>query len=281
MRGRRDDMSVREAVHCAERALAELDIDSLPIDPLDIAARKGITVSAQSLDGCSGCLVKSGDAFGILYSDALQNEGFERFTVSHELGHYFIPGHPEALFGGGNNTHRSRSGFVSRDPHERQADNFAASLLMPKKLFVAAARADSAEGFATIENIAVLCKASITATALRFARLAEDPVAVVMSEGNKIQWCEMSSVLYGLRGLTWLGRGSLLPRESASARFNTDTSNITRCAKVESTSLLSDWFDGAPDVEVMEDVVGLGRYGRTLTVLFSRDAIDDESEEGD
>ena len=55
MRGRRDDMSVREAVHCAERALAELDIHSLPIDPLDIAARKGITVSAQSLDGCSGC----------------------------------------------------------------------------------------------------------------------------------------------------------------------------------------------------------------------------------
>jgi hypothetical protein len=42
---------------------------------------------------------------------------------------------------------------------------------------------------------------------------------------------------------------------------------------------LDDWFDDAPEIEMKEDVVGLGSYGRTLTVLFTSEAIDVEEDD--
>lgn len=275
---RRVDLAEREAAREADRVLVELGMDSLPVNPLAIAEARGIDVSSAPLD-CSGCLVKSGDTFGILYSNTLRNEGFERFTVAHELGHFHLPGHPQKLFGDGSSLHQSRSGFVSRDPVEREADLFAASLLMPERLFIRALRAEREPGIRAIKNLASLCNASLTATALRFAKFSDDPVAVIMTEGNTVRWCEMSPALHDLRGLTWLRKGAILPKGTVSASFNLEPANIAQCREAEGTADLSLWFDGAPDVEMMEDAFGLGSYGKTLTVLFTTESIDDEADE--
>ena len=46
--------------------------------------------------------------------------------------------------------------------------------------------------------------------------------------------------------------------------------------------MLDDWLDGAPRMEMKEDVVGLGHYGKTLTVLFTDEAVEpDDPEEED
>ncbi len=42
--------------------------------------------------------------------------------------------------------------------------------------------------------------------------------------------------------------------------------------------VLALWFDGAPDIEMNEDVVGLGAYGRTLTVLHTDQATGDDDD---
>lgn len=277
---RKMELAEREAAREADRVLGELEIATLPVDPLAIAEARGIDVTAASLD-CSGCLVKAGDNFGILYSNVLRNEGFERFTVAHELGHFHLPGHPQKIFRNGSSMHRSRSGFISRDPIEREADLFAASLLMPERLFVSALRAESMPGIRGIRNLSALCKVSLTATALRYARFSDDPVAVIMSEGSTVLWCEMSRPLRDLRNLTWLQKGAALPRGTASSNFNAVPANIAQCREAEGTSDLSLWLDGAPVVEMMEDVFGLGSYGKTLTVLFTTDSIDDEDDEDD
>lgn len=274
MSRRREDLNLQEAAHCADEIVTRFGFATLPIDPHALAEANDIVVAPRALEGCSGCLMKQGDNFGILYSDKLKNDGFERFTVSHELGHFFLPGHPEFLFSGGAITHQSSSGFVSKDLHERQADHFAASLLMPEKLFVAAARAERAHGFEKIEKLAKLCRTSITAAALRYAKFADDPVVVIMSRGQTVEWWEMSAPVFDLPNLTWINRGSSLPRESATARFNKTSTNIAAGNREEATSILSNWLDGAPDVEMNEDVVGLGSYGRTLTVLFTDEALD-------
>lgn len=44
---------------------------------------------------------------------------------------------------------------------------------------------------------------------------------------------------------------------------------------------MDDWFEGAPQLEMKEDVVGLGGYGKTLTVLFTEEAFDDKEEDDD
>jgi hypothetical protein len=48
---------------------------------------------------------------------------------------------------------------------------------------------------------------------------------------------------------------------------------------VAGQSALDLWFDGAPDIEMNKDVVGLGGYGRTLTVRHTDQAIGDDDEE--
>ncbi len=124
----------------AHEVISKLQISSLPVDPFAVADRRNIAHQEKPslAPGISGCLMKVGDAFGILYSSRFASEGFKRFNVSHELGHYFLPGHIDALFGAGQQFHQSEGGFTSDDKYEREADSFAASLLMPKLLFKAA-----------------------------------------------------------------------------------------------------------------------------------------------
>jgi hypothetical protein len=265
----------------AHEVISKLELSSLPIDPFAIAARKDIAHQEKfSLDpGISGCLMKVGDVFGILYSDRFANEGFKRFNVAHELGHYFLSGHIEALFGAGQQFHQSESGFTSNDKYERQADSFAAGLLMPKFLFTAACRT-SGQGLAAVETLAELCVTSLTATAIRFAKLCDEPVAVVCSMGNRVEFAFMSKPLQDHPGLTWIRKGSALPSGTATATFNKDDGNVRKGKRISSTATVETWFDGNSDTELNEEVVGLGDYGKTLTVLWT-DSLpepDDETE---
>lgn len=103
---------------------------ALPIDPFAIAKACEIDVLAREAgSGVSGFLLRVGDRVAIAYSTDIENDGFRRFSVSHELGHYFIDGHVDHLLAA-TGLHESRAGHVSRDRHEVEADRFAASLLM-------------------------------------------------------------------------------------------------------------------------------------------------------
>jgi Zn-dependent peptidase ImmA (M78 family) len=78
----------------------------------------------ETVDGVSGMLPWRGTSSGILYATHIDNEGFQRFCVSHELGHYLLPGHLDDLRRAADGWHASRAGFVSTDPYELEADYF-------------------------------------------------------------------------------------------------------------------------------------------------------------
>jgi hypothetical protein len=90
----------------------------------------------------------------------------------------------------------------------------------------------------------------------------------------------MSKPLQDQRGLTWIRKGSGLPAGTATAHFNKDPDNIRRGKRARSTSTLDTWFDGENPAELNEEVVGLGEYGRTLTVLWA-DSLPDPDEAGE
>ena len=274
-----DNIARAEAEHTALMVIKDCGFTSFPICPFEIAKRDHITVEPKvsSKPGVSGFLMCSGNTFGIKYAAHIQNEGFIRFTVAHELGHYFLPGHPERIFPNAHGLHESRSGFISRDPLERQADCFASALLMPEQLFCKSLdRAGS--GFKAIKKLARECKTSITATAIRYSMFTAEAVAVIVSNGRQIDFCFMSDRIRDLRGITWIKKGDLLPTDTATEKFNRDPSNVEQARQEEGASFLDDWFDGAPQVEVNEDVIGLGSYGKTLTVLFTDEDVDQEDE---
>jgi hypothetical protein len=262
----------------AEKLVKSWGLD-LHIDPFAIADQFKITVAAKpaSSPGVSGMLVRVGNEFAIAYATHIDNEPFQRYSVAHELGHYFLPGHPEAVFDA-RGVHESRAQFVSKDRYEMEADGFAAGLLMPRHLFVPSLER-AGLGLAAIESLAALCKTSLHATGIRFAQCTRDMVAVVVSSGSQIDHCFMSEALKGVSGIDWLRKRDLLPRSSPTYAFNQDAANVRHAVRIEGTSNLQDWFGGGRRLAIDEDVIGLGSYGRTLTVLYNINVPEPEEEE--
>ena len=265
----------------AEQLLQELEIDALPIDPFAIASRLDIELNPlpANAGGASGMLLHVDGEFGICYPTHVDSDGFKNFSVSHEIGHYRLPGHPDAIFDA-LGRHVSYAGFRSIDRYEQEADHFAAALLMPTKLFTAAVRC-AGEGLKAIKMLANDCCTSLEATAIRFAQTTRDPVTVILSSGRNIDYAFMSGVLKDIPNLDWIRKGSPLPSDCVTANFNADKNNIKRAAQAEGTSMLQDWFNGPYRQEVMEEVIGLGSYGKTLTVLSGIELLDELENEDD
>ncbi|VAW42600.1 hypothetical protein MNBD_GAMMA01-1380 [hydrothermal vent metagenome] len=254
----------------------EQKITSLPVDPIEIAEKLDILVEPLPADkrGVSGMLMESNNNFGIMYATYVDNIGFQNFCIAHELGHYSIAGHYEQLMGNG--FHESSAGFVSNEKYELEADHFAAGLLMPSFLFDAELNKHQS-GLNAVESLSRQCNTSLTATAIRYAQKTPDPVAIVVSEGEIIDYCFMSDELKELNRLTWIRQGSRLSKNTVTFRFNSAPQNISNCNKADGETTLLDWFGSSLPYVVYEEVVGLGGYGKTLTVLSLEPIPDQES----
>lgn len=251
---------------------------SLPIRPKEFAKRIGITVipfNPPQRD-ISGCLMVTGSTFGIGYSTAIQNEGFQNFTVAHELGHYFIDDHPSAVIVNGQ--HLSRSGYISKDRYEREADAFAAALLMPWKLIDPIIRR-SAPGFEAIKDLSEACESSLVASAIRYCEVTSECVAAIVSHRGVVEFMTASDSFKQLSGIDWLRKREQIPSGVPSHRLGTDMEWVGCCEVALEGSLLNQWFPDAAQQEVEEDVVGLGSYDRTLTVLVTAAAQEEEDDE--
>jgi hypothetical protein len=265
----------------AEAFLRDEGITTLPVDPFAIAASRDIEVKPKpdTTGGVSGMLLRHGDVFGILYATHVRSEGFHRFSVGHELGHYFLDGHVDHILPQGG-IHTSHAGFVSADPYELEADQFAAGLLMPGTPFKQAiGRQDP--GLPVVEALAGLCKTSLTATAIRYAELTDDAVAIVISTGEVVDFCFMSDTIKSLPQLTWIKKGAAVPRGTATARLNANSQSIANGDRLEDEIDIMDWLGGSRSARATEEVIGLGSYGKTLTVLTCPSVQDETYQDDD
>ena len=104
-------------------------------------------------------------------------------------------------------------------------------------------------------------------------------VAIVISRGGIIDYCFMSEALKEIDGIDWLKKREGVPRSTATFAFNQIPDNIQHGVRVEETSNLQNWFGGKRSIEISEDVVGLGKYNKTLTVLYDIDIPEADEEE--
>ncbi|TDQ76874.1 MULTISPECIES: ImmA/IrrE family metallo-endopeptidase [Burkholderiaceae] len=260
------EQKLRDAEQIAEKIVRDEGL-TLPIDVVSLAESKEIRVVAKpaSAQGVSGMLIRSGEQFAIAYATHIKSEGFQRFSIAHELGHYFLAGHPEAVFRNGE-VHESRAGFGSSDQYELEADHFAAALLMPSHLFDDAVR-KYPDGMDAVRGLASSCKTSLTASAIRYAELTEAAVAVVVSHGSTVDFCFVSTAMRRIKGYRHPLKGSVLPRDSLTRDFNQDKRNVESAAEDNDETELNIWFHVDDEIDATEEVIGLGDYAKTLTVI--------------
>lgn len=278
--------NLRMARQTAEAFLKREGITSLPVDPFAIAEKLDIMVEGkpEGVDGVSGMLLRHGNDFGIIYATNISSRGFQRFSVSHEIGHYMLPGHPEHVIKDG--IHVSRAGFVTNDLYELEADHFAAGLLMPEVPFRKEMDRRDA-GLDAILAMADVCTTSRTATAIRVAELSDVAVAVIVSTGGVIDYCFLSEAMKSLPKLDWLRKGTPLPAGTVTAGLAADSAKVRAGERVADSLDVRDWLGGTTKSEISEESIGLGSYGKVLTVLVSQsigqepDADDPDQEDDD
>jgi hypothetical protein len=118
-----------------------------------------------------------------------------------------------------------------------------------------------------IEALAGLCRTSLTATAIRYAEVTGESVAVVMSTGHQVDFCRLSEPMKSKGQFGWIKRSDPLPRNTATYRFNSDVDRVARADREIRDIDIVEWLGGDRSLPGIEEVIGLGRYGKTLTVL--------------
>ncbi len=264
----------------AEGIVQEKEFRSFPIDPFKIAEQEDILVQAKPPDvkGMSGCIIFNSDSVGIIHASNIKNEGFVNFTIAHELGHYFIEGHPEEIMKT-SAMHLSRSNFTRGDISiEIEADHFASSLLMPSRL-TRNLLTESQIGLEGIKCLQSAARSSLTSAAIRAAECSSFPVSIIVSKGDEVSYCFMSDSFKQLGRLSFLAKGKKLP-PSATLEFNKNKDNVAMARERCDKTSLFNWFGETKAIDLDEEIIGLGEYGYTLTVLSSEElAISDEEDE--
>lgn len=258
------------ATETGEKVAREEGFTTLPVKPLVIAERKELHVEKKppGMKGVSGALIFMEPRPLLIYSAEHQNAGFENFSIAHELGHYCLPDHPDQIVKGGGQ-HFSRAGFSEGALSiELEADHFAAGLLMPDFL-VKKLVEESEIGLEGIRELTGSAEVSLTAAAIRVAQCARFPICIVVSEGAAVRYAFPSETFKDLGQNIFLRKGADLPSTSTTARFNALSSNVASGRQVTGDCRLRDWFDTDRNPALDEQVVGLGSYGLTLTVLSS------------
>lgn len=134
-------MRIRDIENYSEKILKDYDIEALPVNPQEIAEYHGIIVQEADLgEGVSGAIVVKKGKAKIGYNPA-EVEHRQRFTIAHELGHYLLHRDKMEMF-------IDKTFYALRDENsskgeykmEREANAFAAALLMPRSLVIREAK---------------------------------------------------------------------------------------------------------------------------------------------
>lgn len=224
------------------------------IDVRAIAYDAGAAVRVRKLTRCEARIVGVGDKAIISISE---DSGFQRrrFSVAHELGHW-------ALHRGRQFECRSTDiDNAANDPlnPERQADDYAADLLMPWYLFMPLLGHAKHVDLALLEHMQRSFDVSLPATAIRIAEANVEPVIVAC---------------YDQTGRRWFSRSKDVPdRWFPVEHLDPDTYAADVVAGKRERTHMSPigadaWFDaeGISECEVKEQSIRLSD-GKALVIL--------------
>jgi len=260
----------------AKKNLVALDMWRLPVDPFAIAKEEGIELAPGQYGAKFDARIKfvrTGKTFIIFYKEAGEGltEGRVRFSLGHELGHYYLPHHRAYLLRG--QSHNSVTDFRSGNPIEMEADKFSSALLMPNELFAGALKARNISicTLADLSHLAEsLFKTSLTSTVRRYVGLDWEPCSIVVSEGGVVKWASHSDRMRAL-GMGWIAAGSRIPNTTATAKLCNRLDREKTLERMEAGIDADIWFERPYRPRLWEEAMPLGYTGLVLTFLTAED----------
>lgn len=210
----REEIARAAALHVFSR-LAVTDPGDIDLDV--IAAELNAEVVFEDLEGASARVIKIGDRARISISNRVLDIGSIRFSIAHEIGHLLCKHYVDI---GANDIGRLCSPLHGDGSStEREADVFAAELLMPTPLAMPWCGVQP-RTFDPVRAIAGAFGTSVLASAMRFVELTPERCAVVYTQHGRVQWAKKSpsasawwipkrSVALGSAAFDYFERGSI------------------------------------------------------------------------
>lgn len=218
----------------------------------------GVLVVEGALHGSEARLVRKQDKGVIRVKSGVQESGRRRFSVAHELGHWFLHGDASQLHVCMEGDLRNYSG----SNQEAEANAFASELLMPTPLFKPVCW-EIEPGIASIKELAGKFGTSLTSTAVRFVEENKENCIVVFSESNQVSWWRAKEGMSDL----WIEPRQKIHSDSAAWECFHDGITVTAMQRVPANS----WFKSLryrKRMEVYEQSMKLGKLPLVLSLLW-------------
>lgn len=258
--------------------------DRFPVDVVRLAQDYSQATSAdpitkvvgESFDEFDGMLTASPDQskWMIIYNTNW-TEGRQRFTIAHEFGHYILHRKDKQLFECVN-SRASVKGDL--DPKiEKEADEFAAALLMPVDDFRQQIYNEE-PGFELFSHLAERYGVSLTAAALRWIKVAPKRAVLVASRDGFMLWASSNEAAYNSGAVFATRKNTIeLPESALAVREESPAYGAKQRVPAHH------WFENEhPELELVETMVATEQYDYTLTLLLLPDidgGYDDDRED--
>jgi Zn-dependent peptidase ImmA (M78 family) len=197
-----------------------------------------------------------------------------RFTLAHELAHFFIDEHRLGLKYGLLEPHASFHNFNQRSSIEEEADYFASCLLMPKEKF----RNHSAVykrqtrnkkfSFEAIYSLSESFQASVLSTLIRFGEVGTHEIFAVISKDNVAKWFVKSTDFPNWKFKFKIG--DAVPLTTVAGEYYAMENR--KFTGIEEVSAY-DWFmpskdDTRGDRQMFEQCYYSGSYGYVISLIW-------------
>lgn len=180
----------------------------------------------------------------------------KKFTIAHELGHFYIPWHSELMFGCDINEIDFKNDYA---PREKEANMFAAELLMPSEEFKK--NFSSIISYKGISELANRFGVSFQAALNRSIEFAKEDCIVICSSHRQIRWFKATEDFP-----YYLKKGKVSELSGADELFD---------MKLFKTKLVKEpgyvWFCNADDIEIEEESIFFPKYDEVISVIHIKD----------
>jgi Zn-dependent peptidase ImmA (M78 family) len=257
-------------------AIAEENISKNKVNLEKIAKKKEIAIIYGAYENCFlGQLMHRYNKFYIYINLDLLNDKLAprtRFTLGHELGHYFIDGHRNKLKSGESLSYTSDYSYVSNIPVEKEANHFSSHLLMPKTRFITLASKQE-PGIPSILTLKDTFHTSIEGTSIHYINMDLLPCMFIKWKPDLTyhyaSYTNSFASLTGLKGKPGIKVNTGYIEEV----FQILTKEIPRPDYVENVTRLSTWLpnilpESRSDLIGLEQTLRLGEYGGITFLCF-------------
>jgi hypothetical protein len=250
----------------ADEVRASYGQTNAPVDLNTITDGESVTlVPIEKCEGFHGRIefLRETASFVVYHPDpnTAPNRKRVRFSIAHELGHYFIESHRELLVAG--KSHDSTPGFICDNALEVEADEFAAALLIPRAHIEQRLQKRSFMTLAEILKMGDDWQSSARSAAIRYVRYTGEACAMVISKQGRLTKCIPSDEAEAF-GFRFTGL-KVVSVKSAAHRLHNDNSKKEIEEVHITTKVWFPYLNGEHDLH--EESFRLGDTGYVLSLL--------------